>query len=175
MPNDGTYSLSLLKRTILGITSLQGRSRRSEFLYYWIAMLLAGVLIESLAFLLTSLAGLVGLEEPVALIGGVIVELVPLLLFLPVFALFARRLHDQDLSAGGLLIMLPVTGLNLYAIVYLILTGDVPPEWPGWVNAVVIISIIAFFVFAVLPGTKGPNRYGPDPREDDPRAASMTG
>ncbi|MCW4463003.1 DUF805 domain-containing protein [Sphingomonas sp. BT-65] len=162
-----------MKRAILGIASFQGRARRSEFLYYWIAMLLAGVFIQALVFLLTSLAQLAGAEETAGLVGTLIIELSRLLLFLPLFALFARRLHDQDLSAWGLLILLPVVLLNLYDIAYYLLTDTMPPDGPGWLIAVLLVSAIAFFGFAAVPGTKGTNSYGPDPREDDLRAAQL--
>lgn len=173
MPNDAAYSLSLVKRALFGFATFSGRTRRSEFLYYWIAMLLAGVFIKALVFLLTLLAGLAGAGAAAALIGVAIIDLSGLLLFLPVFAMFVRRLHDQDLSAWGLVILLPVVVLNLYEAGHVLLTGAMAPDWPGWVTAVLIISLIAFFGFAAAPGTKGPNSYGSDPREDDPRATQL--
>jgi uncharacterized membrane protein YhaH (DUF805 family) len=59
-----------------------------------------------------------------------------LALLVPSVAVAFRRLHDTDRSAWWLLLwLLPVL---------------------GW---------IALFVFYVLPGTVGPNRFGPDPKE----------
>ena len=171
MPNDAAYSLSLVKRAFLGLTSFQGRSRRSEFLYYWIAMLLAGVFIQALVFLLALLAESAGAGEIAALVGTLIVALSRLLLFLPVFALFARRLHDQDLNAWGLVILLPVVLLNLYDVAYYMLTGEIAPEVSGWLLALLIMSALALFGFAAAPDTKGPNSFGPDPRADDPQRA----
>jgi uncharacterized membrane protein YhaH (DUF805 family) len=54
--------------------------------------------------------------------------------FLPTLAVVARRLHDTDRSAWWLLLALA------------------PPI--GWV---------VLWIFAALPGTRGPNRYGPAP------------
>ena len=62
--------------------------------------------------------------------------LVSLGLFIPNLAVSVRRLHDTERSGWWLLLwLLPVL---------------------GW---------IALFVFYLLPGTVGPNRFGPDPKE----------
>jgi len=58
-------------------------------------------------------------------------------LSLPAFALFVRRLHDQDRTGWWVLMLPPLIAYNLYR------------------------SIQVMF----LSGTIGPNRYGPDPRE----------
>jgi uncharacterized membrane protein YhaH (DUF805 family) len=58
-----------------------------------------------------------------------------LAVLLPSFAVSFRRLHDIDKSAWWLLISL-----------------------------IPIVGPIVFLVFACLPGTPGPNRYGADPK-----------
>ncbi|HTK36316.1 MAG TPA: DUF805 domain-containing protein [Caulobacteraceae bacterium] len=63
--------------------------------------------------------------------------LVVLALFVPGLALNFRRLHDIDKSAWWLLI------------------GLIP-----------FIGVIVLLVFAILPGTVGPNRFGPDPKAE---------
>jgi uncharacterized membrane protein YhaH (DUF805 family) len=65
--------------------------------------------------------------------------LLGLALFCPSLALGFRRLHDIDQTAWRMLI------------------GRIP-----------IVGAIVLLVFACLPGTPGPNRYGPDPRNGDP-------
>lgn len=57
-----------------------------------------------------------------------------LAIIVPMFAISFRRLHDTDRSAWWLLI------------------GFLP-----------LIGAIVLIVFYVTPGTKGPNRFGPDP------------
>jgi uncharacterized membrane protein YhaH (DUF805 family) len=61
--------------------------------------------------------------------------------FIPSIAVVVRRLHDRDMSGWWYL------GFIVLQIIPLI----------GW------IASIAFFVITVLPGTDGPNRFGPDP------------
>lgn len=62
--------------------------------------------------------------------------LTSLALFIPSFTVAFRRLHDTDRSAWWLLlIFLPII---------------------GW---------IWLFVLCVLEGTRGPNRFGPDPKD----------
>lgn len=177
-PNDAAYNVKLVKRAIVNFASFEGQSRRSEFAYYWLAMLLAGVFIFALAFLLSSLAGLVGLAEFADRVVVVIAEICRALLFVPVFAIFARRLHDLDLSARGLIIMLPMLAPYLYEIASLILSAGLdgafmPPETPGWLATMSVISWLIFFAFVVAPGTRGPNSFGPDPRDEDPGAARL--
>ena len=67
---------------------------------------------------------------------GVVAPLVSLALFLPYLAVGARRLHDTDRSGWWLLL------------------AFVP-----------VIGTIALIVLCALPGTSGPNRYGPPPVE----------
>jgi uncharacterized membrane protein YhaH (DUF805 family) len=62
-----------------------------------------------------------------------------LAVLVPTLAVFVRRLHDIGMSAWWILI------------------GLVP-----------LVGHIVLFVFSVLPGNQGPNRYG-----DDPKGAPM--
>ncbi|MEW6255480.1 MAG: DUF805 domain-containing protein [Pseudomonadota bacterium] len=66
--------------------------------------------------------------------GGPITAIVSLIHFVPGIAIGVRRLHDIDRTGWWLLIAF---------------TG---------------IGIIVLFIFNVLAGTVGPNRFGPDPR-----------
>ena len=65
---------------------------------------------------------------------GIVGPLVSLALFLPYLAVGARRLHDTERTAWWLLI------------------AFVP-----------LIGAIVLIVLCALPGTPGPNRYGPPP------------
>jgi len=165
-PNDAAYSLQLLKRAITGFATFHGRSRRSEIAYYWMATMLAAVPIWIAVGLLSWRAGLI-----FALVAH-------LVLVVPTFAMFARRLHDQGLSARGVAMLPPVIALNIYDQLRVILhdagTGaSVLPELPGWVGILWFLLALAYLIFLALPGTKGPNSYGADPRaEQDGMAGS---
>lgn len=121
-----------------------GRSRRKE---YWLFMLAVVIFYFVFSFLIGLLFGAgaaadgqavnTGLMGGGLLVTGLFV-LVVLALLVPSIAVQVRRFHDQEKS--GLLVLL---------------------------NFVPIVGGIIVLVFMCLPGTVGPNRYGPDPLEGD--------
>ena len=163
MPYDSSdENIALLKRTIIGAFDVSGRSRRTELVYYAIAITLLNIVID--------FAALVTLSWTASLIVELIFRL---LLFVPFFALFARRLHDQNRSALWAL-MLPVivamsimqtvrfiiAGTEIKAGTYYSYSGTPLDVWIG------VPLTLAYLVLAFLPGTDGANRFGPDPRLD---------
>ena len=120
-----------------------------------------------------------------SLISQAILNFVPVLgsiyslaLLLPSLAVMARRLHDTNRTAWWMLLyLIPVLAFIVLVIIVLVLLGtnafdpwqanDV--EWGvmGFLFLIwVLVSIaagIVLLVFWILPGTVGPNRYGPDP------------
>lgn len=70
----------------------------------------------------------------VGLAAMAVVTLFGLASFIPGLSVTVRRLHDTDKSG------------------WLILLGLIP-----------LIGVIILLVFYILPGTKGPNKFGPDP------------
>lgn len=74
--------------------------------------------------------------------GGLIGGLFALASFVPALALSVRRLHDQDRSG------------------WLLLLGLIP-----------LFGGFVLFVFMCLEGTRGANRFGPDPK--DPASAEV--
>lgn len=79
-------ALALVLRAITGIATFRGRSRRSELVYYWIA-----------AMLMSTIIGLIPHQLPMRT-GWMLDQATQLLVFLPIFAQFTRRLHDANLS-----------------------------------------------------------------------------
>ena len=137
-----------------------GRSRRME---YWmftllnlLVMLFAGALMLSGvpwdAFGDTSVGGqALADSQPGALfwVGAVLLCLWVLAVLIPGIAVTVRRLHDRDMSGWWYL--------------GFIVAGMIPLV--GW------IASIAMLVIMCLPGTTGPNRFGPDPL--DPHQAEV--
>ena len=112
--------------------TISGRARRSEY-WWWVLFVIAGSLAASV------LDGILfGFGENNA---NILEPLFGLAVFLPSLCAAGRRLHDRDMSAWWLLLMLiPVVGALILLVIY------------------------------ALPGTEGPNRFGPDPLapEDPP-------
>tara|TARA_Y100000815_G_scaffold243167_1_gene240518 strand:+ start:218 stop:622 length:405 start_codon:yes stop_codon:yes gene_type:complete len=88
----------------------------------------------------------------------------------PIPALFSRRLHDFGWS-GWLAILVPL------AIVIGTLSEDSSPRiwgvakidfgWPG--TATMLALALVMFSVSLMPPMIGPNRYGADPRLDEPQ------
>ncbi len=134
-----------------------GRSRRME---YWMFALLNVIVMTVLMFLAFGAGGFASLADPEAaeaglgaMFGGLGLLLViyALAVLIPSVAVTVRRLHDRDMSGwwylGAILgSMIPVIGF--------------------------LVSI-AFLVLMALPGTRGPNRYGPDPKAAEALATTV--
>lgn len=116
----------------------QGRSRRSE--YWWVylfnMMVVLGLMI--VAFLPGSINYSTGEPGVVYFILIGVLFLYMLGTLIPGLALMVRRLHDVNLS-GWILLGVLVPLVNL-------LVG------------------IGLFIVCFIPGTVGPNKYGPDPK-----------
>lgn len=97
-----------------------------------------------------------------------VTNLLTLALAAPVPALLARRLHDQDRSARW--VWLAVIGFAAWSartLVSLIVGFEARIAldmaiWP--LDWLVILANIAMILLIVMPGTAGPNRFGPSPR-----------
>jgi uncharacterized membrane protein YhaH (DUF805 family) len=128
-----------------------GRSRRME---YWMFTLLNVIVVTVLMFVVLGAGGAAGVLEadangdPAAGLGalfggmGLLILVYGLAILLPSIAVTIRRLHDRDMSGWwylGAIVgsMIPIAGF--------------------------LVSI-AFLVLMALPGTPGPNRFGPDPK-----------
>jgi len=88
------------------------------------------------AVVLNIIEGILGLSGTVGGSNGPLTALFGLAILIPSIAVGIRRLHDTDRSGWWLLIAL-----------------------------VPIIGAIVLLVFFVSDGTRGPNRFGPDPKD----------
>ena len=120
--------------------SVRGRiSRRFYWLFGFVPLLVAGLVL--------ALVLLAAQPDPSA--GS------PLLLFVAAvfavwagIAIYAKRLHDIGLSAWWIAIP-----LSLYMVVALFVS---PP-------AARLLSFVVWIVLGLITGTKGANKFGPDP------------
>jgi uncharacterized membrane protein YhaH (DUF805 family) len=126
----------------------QGRSRRSE---YWWVVLFNLIVFGVLAALAFGLGGNfeTGEMNPIGMIFFALMGLYGLAVIIPSIALFIRRLHD----------------INQTGWIYLglVVAGFIP-----FIN---FLASIAQIVIACIPGTVGPNKYGPDPKNPGAMAA----
>lgn len=137
-----------------------GRSRRKE---YWMFVLFIAIIYFVLAAIMMAggfslasmanpeLAAAGAAQGPGALfwVGAGLMGIFVLAILIPSIAVVVRRLHDRDLSGWW----------YLGAIV------------AGMIPFVGFIASIALLVVMCLPGTPGPNRFGPDPK--DPSSAAV--
>jgi uncharacterized membrane protein YhaH (DUF805 family) len=158
-----------------------GRSRRKE---YWMFVLGMVLFYTVLVILMVALMGGAilnaagGLDADGAAAGagagagmmgamlgggiiGIVILLSWLLLLIPSIAVGVRRLHDIDRTGWWLML-----GYGPYILsMILMMSGSV--ELAAILNLVSLVGFIVLLVFAVMPGTRGPNRFGPDPKGED--------
>ena len=136
-----------------------GRSRRKEFWMFMLFTTLVAVVLAGPTFfsiMSTSVTDPHVLDaDPFAGVGTLgmaglgLYGLFALAIVIPSIAVTVRRLHDRDMSGWWYL--------------GFILGGMIP--------LIGFIISIAFIVIMALPGTDGPNRFGPDPK--DPHNAQV--
>ena len=118
----------------------QGRSRRME---YWMFQLLIILVMLAAVIAFVAIAAMTGdVESEAASTVGVsfigLFVVAYLAIIVPAIAVQVRRFHDQDKSG------------------WLVLLNFVP-----YVGGLIVL------VFMFLEGTRGPNQYGPDPKNPE--------
>lgn len=128
-----------------------GRSRRKE---YWMYVLLIVIVAVVLSVIETAL----GMRQMILGMYGPLTLLLWLATLCPNIAVGVRRLHDTNRSGWWMLI-----GIVPYAIsIALLFSGNL--VMAGILAFAALILGVVLLVFMVLDGTKGPNKYGPDPK-----------
>lgn len=102
-----------------------------------------------------------------------------LILIIPALAGYVRRFHDMNASGWWVLVLLPLVPWNFYRS-YRVNFTALNPEWLnqpdpmaglGWW---LVPSGIALLMVLFMPGTRGANPHGPDPRErTQPKSARV--
>ena len=151
----------LVRHSLASTFVYRGRARRLEVVWFWLAGMIFGIVLD--------LATAPFLELPRDVVAR---ELIGWPTALPLFALFVRRLHDQGRSGWWALMLPMLMANNLYTTVRVNLHAF-DPAWPdpGYWTLPLLPAAILVIVFIVVPGEQGPNRYGPDPRDGRGRLA----
>lgn len=139
-----------------------GRARRLEFGEFYILSMFLGLVI--------TLPGMWGLEietgdyYQTALINQIVSDGLRLAVTLPLLALMARRIQDFDMPGWAFApLMVYVLVVNEWKSLSFVM--DV--ERPHWAFQLAVLPIVVAMMIAwFIPGTLGPNRYGPDPHLD---------
>lgn len=167
-----------------------GRARRQEFWLFWLVQFLFFSVLNSIvmALMFQSFSTISAQTDPsnfmfnpTFMVLGQVGNVISLALLVPNLAVGVRRLHDTNRTGWWLILPIAafVVGLVLFlatqgghlaslftdkyennpqAVFSLIGSGFLMVWLPTFVGSVVL------FVFNVLDGTPGANRFGPDPK-----------
>lgn len=155
-----------------------GRSRRKEYWLFFLAVMLFYLALVLLMMVMMGGAilgaaggvdGTGGAGAGAGMLGamlgggiiGIVILLTWLLLIIPSIAVGVRRLHDIDRTGWWLML-----GYGPW-LLSMALAMAQSVELAAILNLVSMIGFLVLLVFAVLPGTRGPNRFGPDPKGED--------
>ena len=154
--------------------NFSGRAQRSEFWWFTLFTFLVSVALASIAAAVPAL--------------NVLEIIFALATLLPSLAVTARRLHDTSRSAWWLILyaialLAWIVGIFLFFIaVFGFFTVSWDPQWDNessiaflgvtFMTSLVFLVVgfaatILLLVLCALPGTVGPNLYGPDPLQPD--------
>lgn len=116
----------------------QGRSRRKEYWMFFLLLIVVYSVFMVPLMLSGAAASMAGQQTPGPLffVGFGLIVILALALFIPSIAVQVRRFHDQNRSG------------------WMVLIGLIP-----YVGGLILL------VFMCLEGTRGPNRFGPDPKD----------
>lgn len=142
---------SLTRIFLSGLFSIKGRLGRRDFWVISIALSIAAFL---LGVALTSTLRFFYAGAPI----WVFPLLLQLLIAWPAFAVSVKRGHDRDRSGWWTLWV----NVAFHAIPFILLQIG---QYQGafWVYALMAVYVLVDY--GVLPGTPGPNRYGPSPAD----------
>jgi uncharacterized membrane protein YhaH (DUF805 family) len=151
--------------------SFNGRINRGK---YWLAVLIYMVVWTVFIAAIFMWIGKLNLDNLFSIAGGALLFwLIGFILFIAGawsgFAVGVKRLHDRDKSGWWILLFWLGPGI----------LGGWPSAAPDLGGGLILslaataIAIWAFVELGCLPGTPGPNQYGPDPLGHPPYAARV--
>jgi uncharacterized membrane protein YhaH (DUF805 family) len=174
------WMLMPLKR----FAEFSGRSRRMEFWMWVLFQFLIGCVFLILMMALGGAALMSGDPGQLLAMGGVVLilyllyALLALVFLIPSLAVTIRRLHDTDRSGWWVMLYWGpylLIFLSTFVIGASAASGGDPTGGGAMAGGAIglvallawIVGCLVLLVFMFLEGTKGPNRYGPDPKAPD--------
>ena len=155
----GVLAVSILP--LRRYAQFHGRSTRTEVLGFWLLTMFGEVVL--------AIAGIGHFDT-----HGIRLAYSAILLC-PILALTVRRLHDAGFRTPWALLTLPVLILNVRRE-YLAWQGEPVERIVGEPLAVMLVamaSVVATLALLVWDDEPGANRWGPNPRYDDPEPQSI--
>jgi len=158
------------KRPILEkYADFSGRAPRAEFWWYTLALMVVFIVVAIIE-------GILGIHRMIGGMYGPISALLLLVTIVPSLAVGVRRLHD--INRTGWWLLLPLIPDVLTIVMALTTAGAVAAGGgmgaamggfaiTGLLGLITFVGAVVIFVFDVLPGTAGSNRFGPDPYGSD--------
>jgi uncharacterized membrane protein YhaH (DUF805 family) len=163
------------------IVTFSGRARRAEYWWFALYVFLASMIIQGSYVVMAMRDPMLAaaMSDPAAMQAWLKSEAMTrytwlftlgylLLGWLPQMSAMVRRLHDTDRS-GWFFFMPIVVTVGAVIAAFMVLPGLAGtalamPLMLGIV-AVPVLANLWFLIVLCLPGTSGPNRFGPDPIE----------
>ncbi|MEP6786054.1 MAG: DUF805 domain-containing protein [Sphingomonadales bacterium] len=164
-----------------------GRSRRKEFWMYMLFVIAVSIVLSIVDAMLglggstyssnTLPSGATGYGASAGVNGGLLAGLFSLATIIPSITVQVRRLHDTNRT--GWWILIPIVPATAGAVLLLggtfsgIGSGGMTAASGGAVAAGGVLILVGFMcaiallVFMCLDGTRGPNRFGPDPKNPE--------
>ena len=167
-------SLSPIQWALLPLkkyATFSGRAPRAEFWWFFLFVMIIYFAMVIAAFVIIG-GAMAQSQSPLGMIGafgivGIFIGLFWLAIIIPTIAVQVRRIHDLDRSGWW---------VGAYYIVYLVYmvtsfataaSGGEPTIGGSLVALIIALGFFAYsivlLIFYCLAGTKGANRYGPDP------------
>lgn len=162
--------IASIASVLLNLSNFRGRASRGEFWWFFVIALVAAILVIRWFSNLLGLTSL--LYMSLLWFLPVITFLLPAIYLVVMPAVTVRRLHDTGRSARWLLF--PVIFIVGWGIIVGVaaLGATFGGAWESVILPLLFIEIWSFAglimmvpmtLILALPGTRGPNRYGPDP------------
>lgn len=134
--------------------TFSGRARRRE---YWLFVLFTAIINSAINFMTLAVKD----STPLTVVISIISIVWGLYTLIPSIAITVRRLHDTNRSGWWYLLAI----VFIFAmVIFAALQLDRPNNIFLILTFLCLAGFLAFIVFLFLPGTKGENDYGPDPK-----------
>ena len=175
-------NVPLFLHPLIKYVDFRGRARRSEFWLWTLAQFILFIVLDGVLFSLAA-----STHNPEQMATGFarfspILNLLQLGLLLPNIAVQVRRLHDTNRTGWWMVmpVVVFIAGLILFIatnfskFIQMFNHTSASPDTASIMGIVgtamlfiwlpTIVASIVIFVFNVLDGTPGSNRFGPDPK-----------